>query len=105
MRRASSRVSSFARWHGGRASTDFHSGVSRSHGRITFSLRAMLQRSTLTRMIDCLLGINQKEVGRLRLAARRLVTTSRREIATIAAALLLGDGTLTADEIVGVACV
>jgi hypothetical protein len=47
-----------------------------------------------------LAGINQKEVGRLRLAARRLVTTSRREIATIAAALLR-HGTLTADEIVG----
>jgi hypothetical protein len=50
-------------WHGGRASTDFHSGVSRSHGRITFSLRAMLQRSTLTRMIDCLLVSIRKKLA------------------------------------------
>ena len=53
----------------------------------------------MARTIDCFLGVDQKEVGRLRLAARRLVTASRREIATVAAALLR-HGTLSGDQII-----
>jgi hypothetical protein len=49
-----------------------------------------------------LAGVDQKEVGRLRLAAPRLVTASRCEIATVAAALLR-HGTLSGDQIIALA--
>ena len=59
----------------------------------------MSQRSTLTLMIVCLLVSIRKKFGRFRLAARRLVASSRREIATVAAALLR-HGTLSGDQII-----
>jgi hypothetical protein len=45
-----------------------------------------------------LAGVDQKDVGRLRLAARRLVTASRRQIEIVADALLR-HGTLSGEAI------
>jgi hypothetical protein len=53
-----------------------------------FQFAAMSRRSDVDPDDRLLAGIDQKEVGRLRLAARRLVTASRRQIQIIDDALL-----------------